>query len=299
MDHRFFMRKSSAAFQHPGLLIGETCYLQTNSSTCGFPQTRLSQGRRIRSVLRKTRARSFQPRCSTAETPVWETLTVSEFDHRLKSGTLSLCLIGMSNCGKSFWSKQLHNNLRFQIVCIDDLIEERLAQQLAVAGHVGIDGLAAWMGFPSDDFFASRQAEYLSAEERITAAAAAMLHKSGSNSVLDTTGSVVYLSNDTRDLLSSNYLVVHLEASDDLLAAMTDNYFLTPKPVVWGDSFNQRDGESPESALRRCYPALLRERRERYAKMAHVTVPAATSLSEQLNVHGFIDEVRSRLRITA
>lgn len=204
----------------------------------------------------------------------------------------------MSNSGKSFWSKQLQRDLQFQVVCVDDRIEKQLESQLSIAGHVGIDGLAAWMGFPSDESFASRQAEYLSAEERITASAAAILHDTGSNSVLDTTGSVVYLSNATREMLCSNYLVIHLEAGDDLLSAMTENYFLTPKPVVWGDSFNQRDGESPEDALRRCYPALLRERRERYSKMAHITVPAATSLSRQLNVHGFIDQVRSRLRIS-
>lgn len=224
---------------------------------------------------------------------------MAEFDHRLKTGTLSLCLIGMSNCGKSFWSNQLQRYLQFRVVCVDYQIEKQLESQLSLAGHVGIDGLAAWMGFPSDDCFASRQTEYLNAEERITAAAATMLHDTGSNSVLDTTGSVVYLSSSTREMLCSNHLVVHLEAGDDLLSVMTNNYFITPKPVVWGDSFNRRDGESPEDALRRCYPTLLRERRERYSKMAHITIPAATSLSTELSLYGFIDEIRSRLRISA
>lgn len=221
---------------------------------------------------------------------------MTEFDERLKTHTLSLCLIGMSNCGKSHWASRLHNDLEFKLVCVDDHIEKQLANQLSHAGYVGIDGLAAWMGFPSDNTFASRQAEYLNAEEQITAAAADTPPASG-NSVIDTTGSVVYLSSNTREKLCSNCLVIHLEASDDLLTEMIDNYFLTPKPVVWGDTFNRMESESPEDALRRCYPTLLRERRERYAKMAHVTVPAATSLSRKLNVHGFVDEVRSKLRI--
>lgn len=222
----------------------------------------------------------------------WANLTVGEFDSLLDSGGLALCFIGMSNCGKSHWSHQLHNHCNFSLVSVDDDIEISLEDILSGEGHVGIGGLADWMGFPSEDRFASNQATYLTAEESITSTAAVV---KGQNCVLDTTGSVVYLSETTRNKLMEQYLVIHLEASDDLLHVMTENYFQTPKPVVWGDAYNRQDGETVDDALRRCYPTLLQERRARYARMAHVTIPASKSLSPILNVHGFLNVLRSYL----
>lgn len=241
----------------------------------------------------KSRHRIFL--CRSREASKWDGLSVTQFDNLVTSGALAVCFVGMSNCGKSYWSRQLHNELKFDLLCVDNEIERNLQRILQAEGHVGIDGLAAWMGFPSDERFATNQATYLSAEEDITRKAKPCV---GRNSVLDTTGSVIYLSQATRQRLCQDYLVVHLEASDDLLDIMTDNYFKTPKPVVWGDTFNCREGETPDQALRRCYPFLLRERRDRYAAMAHVTVPAAVSLNRSLDLNGFIVELRDRLSIT-
>lgn len=222
----------------------------------------------------------------------WKQLKPHQFEARLQSRQLAICFVGMSNCGKSHWSRALHEQLDFSLISVDDVIEEKLKPELAKDGHEGIGGLAAWMGFPSDARFARNQAIYLEAEEDVTARAAPTPAR---NSVLDTTGSVVYLSEATRARLTQRYLVVHLEASDDMLDVMTENYFQTPKPVVWGDAFAQRRGEDANAALRRCYPILLRERRERYAKMAHVTVPATISLSRQVDLRGFLDQVREGL----
>lgn len=225
-------------------------------------------------------------------TSPWAKISASDFDARLKDRNLAVCFVGMSNCGKSHWSWELRDNLGFSLLSVDRNIENELEPVLRADGHVGIEGLAAWMGFPTDDRFAKNQATYLDFEERITATASPTI---GKNSVLDTTGSVVYLSDATRARLVRNYLVVHLEAGDELLAVMTENYFKTPKPVVWGDAFNRQDGESPDAAMRRCYPQLLKQRREMYAQMAHVTIPASTSLDRKLNVDLFLDELRSRL----
>lgn len=232
--------------------------------------------------------------CRSSGISKWDVLSVTQFDNLITSGSLAVCFVGMSNCGKSHWSWYLHTQLHFDILSVDEEIERNLQRILQAEGHVGIDGLAAWMGFPSDERFAANQATYLSAEEAITGNAKPCV---GRNSVLDTTGSVVYLSEATRQRLSQDYLVVHLEASDDLLDVMTENYFRTPKPVVWGDAFNCRRGETADQALRRCYPSLLRERRDRYAAMAHVTIPAAVSLNKYLDLNGFLIELRDRLPV--
>ena len=175
---------------------------------------------------------------------------------------------------------------------MDEKIEDAIKPELSALGYSGIDGLAAWMGFPTDEKFAVHQQKYLDLEESITASAM----PGPGNTVLDTTGSVCYLSDRTLRRLKTDYLVVHLEASDDMLDVMTDGYFTTPKPVVWGDSFNRLDGENPEAALRRCYPLLLQHRRKRYDEFAHVKIPASKCLSRQLDIEDFMQLLRCQLR---
>lgn len=219
-------------------------------------------------------------------------MTASEFDEREASSSLAICFVGMSNCGKSHWSHQFKINCGFHVVSVDEEIERAIEPELTALGYYGIDGMAEWMGFPCDDRFANNQGVYLGYEETVTAATSP---REGVNSILDTTGSVVYLKSDTLGKIRDEYLVVHLEASDDMLEYMTTNYFEMPKPVVWGDAYRPRVDEEPIRAMRRCYPDLLRERRKRYAAMAHVTVPAAISLSRQIKLEEFLHHVKSKL----
>lgn len=224
----------------------------------------------------------------------WTSLSLQSFDEKLKAGELPIAMVGMSNCGKSHWSSQLSRHHSFHLICVDERIETAIEPQLSALGFSGIDGMAEWMGFPTDDRFIGNQNTYLRLEEHITAASPP---QPGRNTVLDTTGSVVYLSEDTLSRLRTQYLVVHLEASDDMLDVMTNSYFETPKPVVWGDAFNRHEGETPNQALRRCYPNLLRERRKRYAALAHLTVPATVSLSRDVDMKAFLRYIRDQLPV--
>lgn len=216
----------------------------------------------------------------------------------MSARALALCFVGMSNCGKSHWAAQLERRLGFGMLSVDAEIERAIAPELAAAGCTGIDGMAEWMGFPSDARFAGNEATYLAHEEVVTAAAvagAAEVNGDRSNFVLDTTGSVVYLSQATLDELRARFLVVHLEASDDMLEAMTDNYFSTPKPVVWGDCYSRNGDEEPEDALRRCYPQLLRTRKERYHALAHVSIPAKFALDHDVSLKQILNRIRASL----
>lgn len=224
--------------------------------------------------------------------PAWEKLSVPEFDELLTAKRLPLCLVGMSNCGKSHWSEQLQNVHDFGCVCIDDEIEDAIKPELEELGYSGIADMAKWMGYPSDERFAANEKRYLELEERITSQVVPPL---SSNFVLDTTGSVVYLSAATRKHLRSNFLVVHLAATNDMLEQMRVSYFESPKPVVWGDSYSQSPDESPMEALRRCYDGLLSERLKRYYSLAHVSVPAATVTSPDVDVNQFLDFLRDQL----
>lgn len=234
------------------------------------------------------------PRSSAEPVHLTEWMSAAEFDAAMSSERLALCLVGMSNCGKSHWSTALGIQKGFQVTCVDEEIEHLLKDELTQGGYSGIDGLASWMGFPTDQRFAKAQEKYLAAEEMATQAGAQPTQDS--NCVLDTTGSVVYLNEATCSQVRNNFLVIHLEAGDDMLAKMTERFFETPKPVVWGDSFDWQEGENEDEAMRRCYPNLLRQRRERYRKLAHVNVAAGECISPELCLDGFLDLVKQQMR---
>src|SRR4029077_12447299 len=79
------------------------------------------------------------------------------------SSPLRLALIGMSGTGKTFWSKRLAQAGR-PAYCCDDRIEQRLQSRLGTGGDAGINGVAAWMGWPDNPTYAQREAEYLAEE---------------------------------------------------------------------------------------------------------------------------------------
>ncbi len=76
---------------------------------------------------------------------------------------LRLALIGMSGAGKTFWTKKLAASGYPAISC-DDVIEQKLAPRLAAGGYAGINGVAAWMGWPDSASYTAREAEYLAEE---------------------------------------------------------------------------------------------------------------------------------------
>mmetsp|Transcript_16811 Transcript_16811/g.24181 ORF Transcript_16811/g.24181 Transcript_16811/m.24181 type:complete len:297 (-) Transcript_16811:962-1852(-) len=232
------------------------------------------------------------------------------FKKQLEDGRARLCFVGMSNCGKSFRSNQLRETLGFNMISVDEEIEEVILPELEALGYKGIEGMAQWMGFPYEDRFKKNEKKYLEIEENITAS---VDPEEGQSFVLDTTGSVIYMPRPVLQSLRDNFLVVHFLASDNMVSEMIENYFKMPKPVSWGDSYNQMDGEDGDKALRRlhnaqvsesliktslpavkpsnsihakyhvflrrCYPELLAARRKQYEQLAHVSIPAETSLS--------------------
>mmetsp|Transcript_23655 Transcript_23655/g.93364 ORF Transcript_23655/g.93364 Transcript_23655/m.93364 type:complete len:262 (-) Transcript_23655:969-1754(-) len=208
------------------------------------------------------------------------------FKKQLEDGNARLCFVGMSNCGKSFRSNQLRETRGFNMTSVDEEIEEAILPELEALGFKGIEGMAQWMGFPYEDRFKKNEKKYLGIEETITAS---VDPEEGKNFVLDTTGSVIYMPRPILQSLRQKYLVVHFLASDDMVSEMIENYFKTPKPVSWGDSYNQMDGEDGDKALRRCYPDLLATRRKQYEQLAHVSIPAETTLSYDISCDDLLE----------
>lgn len=207
-------------------------------------------------------------------------LTKQEFQEKLNNNTLKIAFIGMSNTGKSFRSDELHQIQDFNYVHVDDKIEEEL--QLSSMAE-----MAAWMGYPFDERYEKRSKRYLALEEKYT-------HKteyihSQKNFVLDTTGSVIYLSEETKQYLKDNFLLILLDIEQDQLEKMKELFFKEPKSVYWGNSFSQKNENDTIDAVRRCYPQLLSDRKNQYRELADIIIPGEISQYKGLSIHRFLE----------
>lgn len=187
-----------------------------------------------------------------------------------------LALVGMSGSGKTFWSRKLAAAGWTTVSC-DDLIEKRLAPRLAAGGYTGINGVAAWMGWPDSPTYAEREAEYLAEEISVVDEFLSVLETENAAlpMVLDTTGSVIYAQNNILMRLRRLMTVVHLASTDHEQQLLVQRYLHDPKPVLWRGTFHVKDDESPKETVARCYPLLIALRKKSYETLAHCSVPVA------------------------
>jgi len=212
---------------------------------------------------------------------------------------LRLALIGMSGAGKTFWSRLLASAGHPAVSC-DDKIEERLASRLRAGGYTGINGVAAWMGWPDSPNYAERESQYLSDEIAVVEGVLGDLARSPEKSlVLDTTGSVIYTGNHHLMRLRKLMTVVHLAASPQEQQLLIERYLNDPKPVLWRGAFQAKPGETPRETVARCYPNLIAGRRQSYAALAHCTIEVARLRELPHDPAAFLKLIESRSGGTA
>ncbi len=226
-------------------------------------------------------------------------ITSAEFGQRLDDGELGLCVVGMSNVGKTRWSELLEG-AGFDNVCCDEIIEAEVADELLSLGYSGgINDMAKWLGQPYDEQFARNQKRYMEIELEKMKAIVGELQNGPpkKNTIIDTTGSVAHTHPAIRQALSKLTTVVYLEATADMRDTMFKRYMADPKPVIWEGIFSPEPSETNEEALTRCYPNLLEHRSSRYAEMAHVTVPHNVSfpMLEIKDTAGFLRHIKDAL----
>jgi hypothetical protein len=201
----------------------------------------------------------------------------------------------MSGAGKTFWTKKLAAE-GWDAICCDDRIEEKLAPRLAGSGHSGINGVAAWMGWPDSAKYAEREAQYL--EEEIHALGEvlnAVEEEPERPLVLDTTGSVIYTGNNLLLRLRRRMTIVYLAASAEEQELLVERYLSDPKPVLWRGAFQPKKGEAPRETVARCYPLLISARRQSYEALAHCTLQVAELRDPAFDAAAFLGKIREQI----
>jgi hypothetical protein len=206
---------------------------------------------------------------------------------------MRLALIGMSGTGKTLWTKKLAETGLPAVFC-DDRIEHRLAPKLGQGGYSGINGLAAWMGWPDSATYAEREAAYLAEEIHTLDEVLQELEENPQKSlVLDTTGSVIYAGNHVLMRLRRQMTIVYLAATEQERQLLIDRYLNDPKPVLWRGAFQPKSGETPRETVARCYPALIEARRRSYEALAHCTLQVAALRDGTMDADAFLKMVGS------
>jgi hypothetical protein len=174
-------------------------------------------------------------------------------------------------------------------ISCDDRIEEKLAPRLKEGGYSGINGVAAWMGWPDSATYAEREAHYLSQEISTLHEILTELERKPQQAlVLDTTGSVIYAGNHLLHRLRKLMTVVYLAASDSEQQLLIERYLNDPKPVLWRGAFHAKAGETARDTVARCYPHLIAARRQSYAALAHATLPVGALRELPHTAAGFL-----------
>lgn len=208
---------------------------------------------------------------------------------------MRLALIGMSGAGKTFWTKKLAEKEVPAVFC-DDRIEQRLAPRLGPGGYSGINGVAAWMGWPDSATYAEREAEYLAEEIRTLDEVLHSLEDDPDRSlVLDTTGSVIYAGNHLLMRLRRQMTIVYLAATAKEQQLLVERFLNDPKPVLWRGAFQPNSGETPRETVARCYPALIEARRRSYEALAHCRLGIG-QLRATLDAEQFLERVRRQMK---
>lgn len=185
-----------------------------------------------------------------------------------------LCLIGMSNIGKSQWAARLRAEAGAEVIDCDRLLAQQLFPEPGAAPD--LHRLAAWLGQPGDTCYVQNSALLLAAEREVMLQVLARLPAPGDGRpcVIDTGGSVIHAGVDVLQALQRQTCVIHLQATPAQREQLFARYLAEPKPLLWGDAWQPQPGEPVADARQRCYPLLLAARERAYAALAACSLPA-------------------------
>lgn len=197
-----------------------------------------------------------------------------DFTERYQKGDLKIALIGMSNVGKSYTAKRLAKHFEFSLIEVDTLIRKNM-------GHESMKDFADWQGQPFTNGYAER--EDISIQKETIATKSAISSKK-KNTLIDTTGSVIYIEKDVLEELIDNFFIVYIQVHEDHIERLKSDYFSNPKPLVWNNHYRKISAKNPIESLFVCYPELLDARRKAYEKIADKIICSSKILDEKTDI---------------
>ena len=147
---------------------------------------------------------------------------------------------------------------------------------------------------PWEPGHAESEREYLNLEERVTNEAIDAAEKSSEPFVIDTTGSVIYLSKETIGRLRAVCTTVLFEHSSAQVELLYETFLKHPKPLIWGSSYAEKTGESHEAARARSFRELLAFRESQYRSLAQIVIPMERHKSADLSITGLLSIIQGR-----
>lgn len=202
---------------------------------------------------------------------------------------MKLSLVGMSGLGKSYWSKKLEA-AGFKRFCCDELITQKLERVLKRSDGTKKD-LGEWMGFPYSRNYKTREQIYLMKEADVLKNLFDYIKYRSLSSeplVVDTTGSVIYMEHELIRTLRRLTRIVHLKTTPSVTQDMLAAYLAAPRPMIWGEFFIKREGETNETSLGRCYPSLLSYREALYRRWADASIDYDVHIRKDLSAEDFL-----------
>ncbi|NNE58703.1 MAG: hypothetical protein HKN36_11400 [Hellea sp.] len=199
-------------------------------------------------------------------------LSAKQFLKRKDDGELNIAFVGMSNIGKTSTAKRFAKSHKFKLIEVDKLIWEKL-------GHDSMEEFADWQGHPYEEGYAEREALSIEMETLATQKA---LDKAKKNTIIDTTGSVIYIDPSLRRQIKEKCYVVHIKAETSDLERLKWDYFDNPKPLIWGRQYRPKPGLTDRENIFACYPKLLMSRAKEYVAMADTEVTSSFVLNPDL-----------------
>ena len=206
---------------------------------------------------------------------------------------MRLSLIGMPGSGKSYWSRKLaeHGFTRF---CCDDMIEAKLAPELTKSDGTMMK-VAEWMGFPYEPHYQKCESQYLAYEAEVLTEILDYLENRENNpeekTVVDTTGSVIYIGEEILGRLQQYTTIVYLATPPEVQEQLLNAYISNPHPMLWRGAFSNQLNETNEEAIARCYPRLFFTRKRLYERYADVTMDYYKRWRQGFGVSDFLRAV--------
>lgn len=207
-----------------------------------------------------------------------------------------ISLIGMSNSGKTYWAKKLEKVGFYRFSC-DDFIKQKLEKELRNLGFSGIRDVAKWLGQPYQKQYFPNSKKYLDFEIESLKEIMGKVKKGviSENTVIDTTGSVIYSGNKIMEDLAKSSIILYLDTPSSIKQRMCELYFQSPKPVIWGDSFKKINGESDLETLKLCYPNLLEYRNRKYKRYAKIILDYFLLRKPNFSANDFLTLIGEKL----